>query len=143
MTTTSVPPSAQIAQIGRRFGYTIAALLNGVMLFIVNNVESWDLAWLTQDFDKVLTLVNLTLAASLLANIVYIGNDRVPVKPVGEIITTALGLVATVRVFNVFPFDFSAYDFNWEFMTRAVLIVAMVGSVIGIIVQAFKLARAQ
>jgi hypothetical protein len=50
-----------------------------------------------------------------------------------------IGLVVTVRIFRVFPFDFSEYDFPWAGTTRAILILAMVGVCIGMIVEAVKL----
>ena len=59
----------------------------------------------------------------------------------------ALGLAgafiaATVRIYQVFPFDFSAYEFPWETLTRAILIIAIVGAAISIIVETVRLAVA-
>jgi hypothetical protein len=39
----------------------------------------------------------------------------------------------------VFPFDFSGYEFNWEITARIVLILAMVGSLAGLLAEVVKL----
>jgi hypothetical protein len=40
---------------------------------------------------------------------------------------------------TVFPFDFSAYQFDWEIVARFVLVLAIIGSSIGALVEAIKL----
>jgi hypothetical protein len=52
-----------------------------------------------------------------------------------------MSLAATARVWQVFPFDFSGYSFNWAPLVRVVLLVAMVGSGIGIAIQVGTLIR--
>jgi hypothetical protein len=45
----------------------------------------------------------------------------------------------TYTVLTVFPFDFSGYQFDWEIVTRVVLIFAIVGAGIGALVETIKL----
>ena len=55
----------------------------------------------------------------------------------------AVGIAVLTRYLAVFPFDFSMYaGFNWAVLARIVLIVGIVGSAIGVIVELVKLARA-
>jgi len=44
-------------------------------------------------------------------------------------------------MYQVFPFDFSAYEFNWEMLTRVVMVIGIVGTGIAIVVEFLKLAR--
>ncbi len=49
----------------------------------------------------------------------------------------------TYQIWQVFPFDFSAYEFNWGFVVRVLLVLAMVGAGIGVLAEATKLASGE
>jgi hypothetical protein len=50
-------------------------------------------------------------------------------------------MLVAIRMFQVFPFDFSAYEFDWERVARFVMVLGMIGIGIGIVVETVKLAR--
>jgi peptidoglycan biosynthesis protein MviN/MurJ (putative lipid II flippase) len=50
----------------------------------------------------------------------------------GAVVTTSIGLVAAVRLLQVFPFDFGSSGF-WPVVVRVLLWVAVVGAGIGLI----------
>jgi len=142
MTTLSAPESARVDRGARRFGYAVAVLVNVALLVVANNILSWDLLpWLTAEFETVLPPVNLSLMAAVLANTVYMRNDRTVIRSTGQIVVSLVGAVAAFQMLAVFPFDFSAYSFSWGVVARVILVVTIVGSAIGIIAEAFKLAR--
>ena len=127
----------------RRIGYTAAAVASGVVLFALNNLLAWEFPpFLTEDFNRVLPLVNVSLGATIAMNLIFVAYDAGRFKALGEIGPAGLSLVVVIRTYQVFPFDFSAYSFNWTAVTRAVLILAMIGIGIGIVVQIGKLAGA-
>lgn len=131
------PPSSQ-----RRVGYVVAIAVNAVLVYIVNNLADWGwFGFLTDDLDRVTGVITLSLAVSLAVNVIYLFHDPPWLRSVGQIVSTAVGLVAVVRVWQVFPFDFSSYSFDWAVVVRFVLVVAIVGSAIGILVELVKLAR--
>ena len=70
---------------------------------------------------------------------IYLVYDAPWFKSVTQIVTSIIGLAVAIRTWQVFPFDFSAYDFNWDAVAGAVLIIAMVGISAGIIAEAVKL----
>lgn len=126
----------------RRLGYVIAAGINVAMLSVVNVWPGWQaLPFLTDDTTRVLGLVNLTLVANLIVNIVYVAYDQPWFKALGDLATTAVALVSTSWVLRVFPFDFSEYAFDWALVVRLVLIVGVVGSALAIVVQFVTLFR--
>lgn len=126
----------------RRLGYAIAAGINAAMLFAVNRWPGWDvLPFLTGDFRQVLGWINASLAAGMLANLIYLAWDTPWFKALGDLFTTCVGLAALVQVWRVFPFDFPS-DQPWSLLTRVVLLVAAGGCLIGILVQAMTFARA-
>ncbi len=140
MTATNVEVSPRIRP-GRRFGYSIAVVVNLVMLVVVQSVldRGW-LPFLTEEFLAVVPWISLSLIAAILANFIYQFNDTPIVKSIGQIFVNLISLYTTYQIFLVFPFDFSAYRFDWEVALRVALILAMVGTGIGVLVEALKLA---
>jgi hypothetical protein len=126
----------------RRVGYVIAALFNATLLYLVNVWPGWRaVSFLTQDTRQVLGLVNLSLAVGLVANLVYLAKDGPRLKALGDLVTTGIGLVVMVRIWQVFPFDFAGWSTDWSGLVRVLLAVGIVGSVIGIAVQLISLVR--
>jgi len=127
---------------GRRAGYVVAALLNAAMLYAVHAWPGWEaLPFLTEETPQVLGLVTASIVAGLLANIVYLVSDPAWLRTLGDLVTTSIGLAALIVIWQVFPFDFTAYSFDWELVARVLLVVGIVGSAIGILVAAGKLVR--
>jgi hypothetical protein len=93
------------------------------------------------DTKQVLWLVNVSLVASIFANVVYVAYDPAWLTSLGDLVTTGIGLTVLARLWQVFPFDFSGSSFNWDALARFVLVVAIVGSIIGILVQFVSLVR--
>jgi hypothetical protein len=126
----------------RRVGYGFSVAINAVMLVLINAWPGWDvLPFLTQDFSKVLGLVNASIAVGLAVNVMYLVADPVWFKALGDLLVTAVGIAAMWAMWRVFPFDFGA-GFPWETLVRIGLILGLVGSGIAIIVQVVTLTRA-
>jgi len=98
------------------------------------------LPFLTEDFVSLLWLVNLSILASAIANVAYLGYDAAWFKSVGQIGVTATGLLAAIRMRQVYPFDFSPYGGPWETLTRLMLVIAIFGSIVAILVELVRLA---
>jgi hypothetical protein len=142
MTQTYVPPG--VKQLGRRIGYAIAVVVNLVMLVIANNILDWGwLPFLTDGFAQVVPWISLGLVATIVANAVYQFNDTLAVKSTGQIGVNLISVFVTYQIWQVFPFDFSAYGFNWEAVVRVLLVLAMVGAGIGVFAEGAKLASGE
>ena len=126
----------------RRFGYAVAIAVNAVLLVVVNNLLEWGwFSWLTDDFELVVPLVNASLVATILVTVAYLFYDPAWFKAATQILVNVIGLGVIVRMLRVFPFDFSAYDFNWAAVARGVLIVGLLGVIAGTIAEVVKLIR--
>ncbi|HSE08121.1 MAG TPA: hypothetical protein VLB29_05605 [Nocardioidaceae bacterium] len=126
----------------RRVGFVIAALINAALLYAVNVWPGWEeLPFLTGQTTEVLGLVNASLIASVVANIVYIAYDAGRLRALGDIVTTSIGLAAMIQIWQVYPFDFEGYSVDWDVVVRILLVIGMVGSVIGIFVRFVNLVR--
>jgi hypothetical protein len=124
----------------RRFGYLLAIGANAVALWIAHQLLAWQWpGFLTDDFAQVLGLVTASLIASMAVNAGFLVRDRGRVRALGDLVTAALGLAVSLRLWSVFPFDFSTYDTDWSWLFRVGLGVGIVGTVIAVIVQVVRL----
>lgn len=140
MQTVEHPPMPALRRVGRGFGYGVAVAVNLAVLFVILNILDWDwLPFLTGAFTDVVPWMAFSLIVSIIANVVYVFYDDPVFHSAGQMVVNAVSLIATVRVFQVFPFDFSSYDFNWGIVLKVVLILAIVGTVVGMVTEFVKL----
>jgi uncharacterized membrane protein YagU involved in acid resistance len=138
--TTSQHSEIETRTPGRGAGYLVAIAVNLVLLYVANNLLDWGLVpFLTDEFGQVLWLINISLLATILVNLVYLVYDPAWFKSVCQIGLGAISLAVSIRMYQVFPFDFSAYQFNWTMTARIVMIAAIVGVALGIVVEIVKL----
>ena len=123
----------------RRAGYCIAVAFSAALLIVLNARPGWQaMPFLTSDAGQVLWLVNLSLAAGITANVVYLAYDPPWVRSLGDLVTTGIGLAAAIRIWQVFPFALSS---GWSTAMRVLLAVAIAGSCIALVVQIVALTR--
>ena len=126
----------------RRFGYVVAVVVNLAILVAVNRWPGWDaVPFLTLDTESVVGLVNASLVISVIVNVVFLAYDPRWFKALGDALTAAVGFVVTWAILVVFPFDFSAYGFDWAALTRFVLVIGIVGSLVAVVVNLVSCAR--
>jgi hypothetical protein len=127
----------------RRTGYIVAAVVNIVLLFLVNVTPGWEaVPFLTEKMALVLGLVNLSMTAGVIVNILFALYDARWFKALGDILTTGVGLAALVRMLRVFPFDFGGSSVDWPLVARVLLLIGIVGSALAIVVHAGQFLRA-
>ena len=146
MTTTEVRPRPDVksrpTRAGRRFGYLVAIAVNFGLIAVVNNILEWDVVpFLTSDFSRLVGFISLSLALTIVANVIYLAYDPAWFKSLTQIGLLVVSLAVTIRIYQVFPFDFSSYDFAWSSMARWILIIAMAGTAMGMLAEAAKLVR--
>jgi hypothetical protein len=140
--TTSAPERNRSTIGTRRAGYLVGAAINGMLLLAVNLWPGWQVVpFLTVDIERVLLMINLSLAAGLVANLGYALHDAPRVKALGGLVTLGVGGAALIGLLRVFPFDFGDASFDWALVVRILLTVGLVGTAIGMIVQLVALLR--
>jgi hypothetical protein len=129
---------------GKRLGYIIAIIINAALLVVANSILDWDiLPFLMPDFTRVLLLLNISLTATIVANVAFLLFDPDWFTALCRMVLNAVGIAVSVSFLTVFPFDFSAYTgFDWALLARVLIILGIAGSSIGVIVEAVKLVRA-
>ena len=131
------PARTRPSPASRRVGYAVAVAVNLLMLYLINVQPGWDaVPFLTEDFVRLLYLVNVSLVVGAAVNVLYLGYDARWFVALGGLATTGVGFVVLARIWRVFPFVFSS---NWEMVVRVLLVLAMIGSVVALIVQLVQL----
>jgi hypothetical protein len=139
--TAQTEPS-DLKRVGKRFGYVVAIGINIALLVMANNILDWGwLPWLTDEFRQVLPLLTVSLGAAIAVNAVYVVHDGPGFKAAADLGLLIISLIVTIRLWQVFPFDFSAYEFGWGTLARWLLGLALFGTCVGILVRVVQLAR--
>jgi hypothetical protein len=119
--------------VARRAGHLVGALVNVGLVLLLVGWPGWQVVpFLTAGFRGVVWLLAVSLLLNAAAEVVYAVVDRPRVKAAGDVLTLAVSLLVTVRLWQAFPFDLPAGP--WETVVRLLLVLAIVGTVIGMIV---------
>jgi hypothetical protein len=125
-----------------RMGEYIGAIIwNIVFLWILNNLTSWHLAFITDRFGAVQWILMVNCLVQIGGNILMASLRMPVVRYLGRIATESAAFVATMALYFIYPFDFSNYYglvfLDW--LLPILFIIAMVVHAIKVISNAWKL----
>jgi hypothetical protein len=89
----------------------------------------------------VLGLVNASIIAGIVTNLLYLVTDPPRLRSVGDLVTTGIGLAALVRIWQVWPISFEPGGFPWDTVLRWLVAIGIVGSAVAIVVAIVTLVR--
>ncbi|BDZ68657.1 hypothetical protein [Methanobacterium ferruginis] len=114
-----------------------AIIGNIIILYIVNSLLSWNLSFIAPSFQDVLWIFNLSLSATIIANIIFLLYHPGWFRSIIQIILNILGFWVCYFLYTIFPFTFSQIIF--AYFLKFALIVAMIVIVIASLVEVVKL----
>ena len=124
-------------------GYLVGATVNAVLLAAIHVWPGWQVVpFLTAETPAVLGAVDAMLVAGIAVNLLHVVWHPGWLTPVGVLVTTGFGLVATVRVLQVFPFSFGP-GIDWAAVVRVLLVLGVIGSAVGLVIALVQLVRLQ
>lgn len=124
----------------RQFGYVVGVGVGAAMLYVANHVLEWGwFSWLTADFDRVLPILNVSIWAGIVANTLYLLYDPDWFKDLTQIPQLIISGLVGFRTLDVFPFDFSAYEFAWDTLVRWCIILPLIGIGIALLAVTLRL----
>lgn len=127
----------------RRSGNLGSAIVNALLMYGINVWPGWQvLPFLTADMARVLDLINASLIAGIIVNLVCVVIRARALMALGNLVVIGFGVAAMLRLWEVFPFDFGDSWSGWPVLVRVFLVVGIVGSVIGAVVEVVNLFRA-
>jgi hypothetical protein len=125
-----------------RGGNVGSALVNAAMLWGINIWPGWQvLPFLTSDMTRVLGIINASLTAGIVANLVFAVIRNRGIMALGNLVVLGIGLAAVLRLWEVFPFDFGDSWSGWPVVVRVLLGLGIAGSIIGALVEIVALFR--
>jgi hypothetical protein len=126
----------------RRGSYLAGALADVILLVLINVSPGWRaVPALTEAAAEVVFVVDIALAIALVVNLICLIRPRRPLTLVGDVVSTAAGLVALIRTVQVFPFAFTDPTTDWATIVRLTLISIIVVVSIALLVQLVVLVR--
>ncbi|MHB0856199.1 MAG: hypothetical protein ACYC5M_01350 [Anaerolineae bacterium] len=130
-------PEPRRAYGARQVGYVVAILLNLGMLYVANNVLAWGVPFITGAWTAALWIVNLSLGAQIVVNLLWLAYDPPWFRRLGTIATNAISFASIYIMYFIFPFDLPVDLMNQAL--RIALLVGMVGIAIGTVVELVRL----
>jgi hypothetical protein len=125
-----------------RGGNVGSALVNAAMLWGINIWPGWQvLPFLTSDMTRVLGIINASLTAGIVANLLFVVIRNRGIMALGNLVVLGIGLAAVLRLWEVFPFDFGDSWSGWPVVVRVMLGLGIAGSIIGALVEIVALFR--
>jgi hypothetical protein len=125
-----------------RGGNVVSALVNAAMLWGINIWPGWQvLPFLTADMTRVLGIINASLTAGIVVNLIFVVIRHRGIMALGNLVVLGIGLAAVLRMWEVFPFDFGGSWPGWPVVVRVLLGLGIAGSIIGALVEIVILFR--
>ncbi len=120
--------------------YIGAIIVNIIALIIVNNIINWNLPFIKESFSKCIFILNLSIAANIFGNSVLFAIDTRFMKNLVNFITRIFGIIATYKVYRIYPFDFEKFlGFSWlDFILKIILLISVIITGIELIVYGVK-----
>lgn len=120
-----------------RTTYLIAIAGNLLLLYATHNL--WHVVpFLTDDFRRVIWPVTASLLVGVVVNLAYLAFDPRWFKSMTNVGVLGVSLAVTIRMYQVFPFDFSAFAFDWAPVVATLLWVVMVGTAVAMVIEAVR-----
>ena len=117
--------------------YFVAIIFNLIFFYIVNNLLNWQVYFITNSFNEVLWIINLSIIITIIGNILLLLYSPERFRHLMKIILNIVAFIAVYFVYIVFPFNFYNSFYDWGF--SILLILAMIGIIIAIIVEIYLL----
>ena len=117
--------------------FIIAIVVNIIFFYIFNNLLNWHLNFITNSFQDVLWIINLTLGFTIIVNALYLFYHPKWLRDSVQIIINILGFLVVYFLYAVYPFKFSQVFISYGL--KLVLILIMIGIIAATIYQIMKL----
>lgn len=129
-------------QTSTRSGSVGSVIVNALLLWGINIWPGWQVVpFLTDGMTRVLDLINVSLIAGIIVNLVFVLVRNRAVMALGNLVVLGIGLAAVIRMWEVFPFDFGNSWSGWPVLVRVFLVLGIVGSIIGAVAEVVNLFR--
>ena len=109
---------------------------NIFLIYIANNLLRWNIPHLESSFIAVLWIFNISFAATIVLNLLFIAVRNMWFRAFGELLLNIISFIAIYSFYRIYPLDFSGSN---EQIARVIIFLAMIGVFIAIIVELVSL----
>jgi hypothetical protein len=126
----------RVNPVARRIGYLVSIVVMIVVIYILRHLREWGLNFLTDDWDKCLFYINVSIYISIGANFLFIIYDSRWFKHFLQALVSIASAVALIMLWVIFPFNFM--NDGWDQWVKIILLVLFGFTIIGIIADFVK-----
>src|ERR1700674_330882 len=101
-------PDARARAGARSGGYLLAIVINVLLLYVVHHVVAWDVRFITPAWNDVLWAVDLSLQATIVANVLFLIYDARWFHSLVQAVPAGIAVLSLWWMYQVFPFDFGS-----------------------------------
>lgn len=117
--------------------FIVAIIGNIIILYIVNNLLSWNLSFITSSFQDVLWIFNISICATIIVNLIFLAYHPGWFRSLVKIILNILSFLVCYYLYTIFPFIFSQAAYT--IILKIILIFGMVALIIASLVEVLRL----
>ena len=125
----------------RRGEYIGTIISNLVFLWIINNVQSWHLGFLKDNFIVVLWILDVNILIQVGANLLMLMYESTLLRRLAIILSETAKFIATLVLYIIYPFDFQNFHglFWLDWFLPFVFIISMIFCAAKVFSNAWKL----
>lgn len=120
----------------RKIGYLFAIAFMILCIYILRHLRQWGVDFLTEDFDKLLFYIELSIKVSIASQVLFIFYDNSWFKHLIRGITSIFSALSVIMTYVIYPFSFQNH--NVDKWVKIGLLVVFLLTVISIIVEVIK-----
>lgn len=117
--------------------FIVAVIGNIIILYIVNNLLSWNLSFITSSFQDVLWIFNISICATIIVNLIFLAYHPGWFRSLVKIILNILSFLVCYYLYTIFPFIFSQAAYT--IILKIILIFGMVALIIASLIEVLRL----
>jgi hypothetical protein len=126
--------------VARRVGYAFGIFFSLLCLWVISNIDNWGWRFITDEWSQVAGIVRTSIIVDVICYGLFMIIDFKVVFYIGKLVMDVFSFLVGVRMFQVFPFDFSG---GWGWLNGVLPVVIILGLVavgIAFVVRTAKLA---
>jgi hypothetical protein len=120
----------------RKTGYVASIIFLVIAIYILRHLREWGLTFLTEDFNRALFYIELSIYITIAANVLFFIYDNRWFKHLVQAVVNAGNALSTIMFYVIFPLAIE--NANWVKWIKIGLIVVFIITVISIIVELVK-----
>jgi len=124
----------------KRTEIVFSLIANVLLMFIVNNLLNWNLAFVLPKFKNVIWAANLAFGVAILGYLFLLIADGSRKEAVTKITINLFWLNFSYVLYLVFPFDFAAIGIDWlNPLLKFLIVFSIIAMIIAILIEISKI----